>query len=77
MKNDAIRDIRAQVKAIREALAAIEYRLSELEDTGTIESRGPTQSEAPAKRPPGMSKQPATVESAPSTFKLKVRRGGH
>ena len=62
--NEPVKDIREQLKAIKQAVAGIELRLSQLE---SLSQPPPAGSEsAPAKRAPG-------VEQKPS-FKLKVRR---
>ena len=61
---ETIKGIHDQLKAIKEALAVIEFKLSQLES----ESQAPAaQSEQkPAKRPPGIEGKPP--------FKLKMRR---
>jgi hypothetical protein len=62
---ETIKGIREQLKAIKEAIVVIEFKLSQLES----ESQMPAaRSEAlPPKRPPG-------VEEKRPSFKLKVRR---
>jgi hypothetical protein len=64
-KQEIINGIREQLKAIKEALTVIEFKLSQLES----ESQAPaarSEQQQPAKRPPGFEERPA--------LKLKVRR---
>ena len=64
MGNQAIKGIRKQLKAIRDAINVIEFKLSQLES----ESQAPaaqSEQQQPAKRPPGVEERPP--------FKLKMR----
>jgi hypothetical protein len=63
--NETVKQIREQLRAIKQAVAGIEFRLSQLESL--TKAPPPDRSEpAPSKRPPGVEQKP--------TFKLKVRR---
>ena len=63
--NETVKQIREQLKAIKQAVAGIEFRLSQLE--ALAKAPPPARSElAPSKRPPGVEQKPP--------FKLKVRR---
>jgi hypothetical protein len=63
--NQTVKEIREQLKAIKQAVAGIDFRLSQLE--AVTKARPPARSElAPAKRPPGVEQKPP--------FRLKVRR---
>ena len=62
---ETIKGIREQLKAIKEAITVIEFRLSQLES----ESHAPAarnEQQQPAKRPPGVEERPP--------LKLKMRR---
>jgi hypothetical protein len=62
---EPIKGIRDQLKAIKEAITVVEFKLSQLES----ESKAPaprSEQQQPAKRPPGVEERPP--------FKLKMRR---
>ena len=61
---EAIKGIRDQLKAIKEAITVIEFKLSQLES----ENQAPAarSEQPPPKRPPGVEEKPP--------FKLKVQR---
>jgi hypothetical protein len=63
--NETVKDIREQLKAIKQAVAGIEFRLSQLESV-SLAPPSPRSEPKPAKRPPGIEQK--------SPFKLKVRR---
>jgi hypothetical protein len=62
---ETIKDIRDQLKAIKEVIGVIEFKLSQLES----QSQAPVarSEQQPPKRPPG-------VEEKRPAFKLKVRQ---
>jgi hypothetical protein len=62
---ETIKGIRDQLKAIKEAISSIEFKLSQLESESQAPATGSEQQQ-PAKRPPGAEERPR--------LKLKVRR---
>ena len=64
-RDEAIRDIRARLKAIKEAVAAIEVRLAQLESSVQAPPEASSET-ATARRPPGTEQKPP--------FKLRVKR---
>jgi hypothetical protein len=62
---ETIKGIREQLKAIKEAITVIEFKLSQL-DSESHAPAPPSEQQQPAKRPPGIEER--------SPFKLKMRR---
>jgi hypothetical protein len=63
--NETVKEIRERLKTIKQAVAGIDFRLSQLESLS--KAPPPTRSElAPSRRPPGVEQKPP--------FRLKVRR---
>jgi hypothetical protein len=62
---ETIKGIREQLKAIKEAIAVIEFRLSQLDSENQTPAPRSEQ-QPPPKRPPGVEEKPP--------FKLKMRR---
>jgi hypothetical protein len=63
---ETIKVIRGELQAIKRAIAAIEFRLRQLESGSQAPAAPPRSEQQPVKRPPG-------VEGR-SPFRLKVRR---
>jgi hypothetical protein len=62
---ETIKGIRDQLRAIKEAVTVIEFKLSQLESESQVPAARNEQRQ-PAKRPPGVEERPP--------FKLKMRR---
>ena len=62
---ETIKGIRDQLKAIKEAISVIEFKLSQLEPESQARAARSEQ-QPPVKRPPGVEERPP--------FKLKMRR---